>query len=45
MVAAFDFGTTFSGYAFSLKTNIKDIRMNKNWGSEFGYQSFKVSIC
>ena len=44
MVASIDFGTTFSGYAFSLKQSMMDIRMNRNWGSEIGCQSFKVCI-
>ena len=38
MVAAIDFGTTFSGYAFSFKSNPEDIKMNKNWGTALGFQ-------
>ena len=45
LVAAIDFGTTFSGYAFSFKKNPKDILMNKNWGSELGCQSYKAPTC
>ena len=44
MVASIDFGTTFSGYAFSFKSNKNDIKMNKNWGGEAGHQSFKVRL-
>ena len=33
LVAAIDFGTTFSGYAFSFKDSPNNISMNKNWGS------------
>ena len=36
MVAAIDFGTTFSGYAFSFRKNQTDIKMNKNWGAGLG---------
>ena len=38
LVAAIDFGTTYSGYAFSLKPTssheepCKDIQINTNWG-------------
>ena len=45
MVASIDFGTTFSGYAFSFKSSKTDIKMNKNWGGEAGHQSFKVYMC
>ena len=41
MVAAIDFGTTYSGYAFAMK-NKSDIQMNKNWGAEFGCTSYKT---
>lgn len=37
-VAAIDFGTTFSGYAFSFVGNEEDIRLNKDWGIDLGYQ-------
>ena len=36
MVASIDFGTTFSGYAGSLKG--QDIKLNKNWGDSQGHQ-------
>ena len=42
MLAAIDFGTTFSGYAFSFKTSQSDIKMNKNWGENLGFQSYKT---
>ena len=37
LVAAIDFGTTFSGYAFSFKATPETIIMNKNWGENVGY--------
>ena len=40
-VAAIDFGTTHSGYAFSLKSDPSNIMINKNWGEEFGHLSYK----
>ena len=43
MVASIDFGTTFSGYAFSFTSSKQEFRMNKNWGEAAGHQSFKVS--
>eukprot|EP00058_Branchiostoma_floridae_P028056 XP_002613547.1 hypothetical protein BRAFLDRAFT_208293 [Branchiostoma floridae] len=42
LVAAIDFGTTFSGYAFSFTSSKDDIIMNKNWGSESGFQLHKT---
>ena len=45
MVAAIDFGTTFSGYAFSFKSSKSDIKMNKNWGAGIGCQSYKTPTC
>ena len=42
LVVAIDFGTTFSGYAFSFKTKPNDIRMNKSWGADLGFQSYKT---
>ena len=44
LVAAIDFGTTFSGYAFSFKSTEEHrdlhekIRTNKSWGAELGFQ-------
>lgn len=43
LVAAIDFGTTFSGYAFSFETSKDDIRMNKNWGANIGFESYKTA--
>ena len=37
MVASIDFGTTFSGYAFSFKGSETDIKLNKNWGDTMGF--------
>lgn len=45
LVVAIDFGTTFSGYAFSFKTSQTDIKMNKNWGSSLGFSSYKTATC
>ena len=42
LVVAIDFGTTFSGYAFSFRTNPNDIKMNKNWGGNLGFLSYKT---
>ena len=44
LVAAIDFGTTFSGYAFSFAGTEEDpelpekIRTNKSWGADYGFQ-------
>ena len=40
LVAAIDFGTTFSGYAFSFISNPSSILMNKNWSRDCA--SYKV---
>ena len=45
LAAAIDFGTTFSGYAFSLKSQKDEIKMNKNWGAELSCQSYKTPTC
>ena len=37
IVASIDFGTTFSGYAFSFKGSETDIKINKNWGDTLGF--------
>lgn len=34
-ICAIDFGTTFSGYAFSTKNDPKTISVNKNWAGGF----------
>ncbi|XP_052218936.1 heat shock 70 kDa protein 12B-like isoform X1 [Dreissena polymorpha] len=36
IVAAFDFGTTYSGYAFSFKDSPNDVKTNKNWTAGSG---------
>ena len=41
-VIAIDFGTTFSGYAFSMRSDKHDIKMNKSWGAEVGFQAYKT---
>ena len=44
LVAAIDFGTTFSGYAFSMRPTKTDpqlhenIKINKSWGAALGFQ-------
>ena len=43
--AAIDFGTTFSGYAFSFKDKQSTINMNKNWGAGRGSDSYKTPTC
>uniref|UniRef100_A0AAU0MVK8 Heat shock protein family A member 12 variant X7 n=1 Tax=Urechis unicinctus TaxID=6432 RepID=A0AAU0MVK8_UREUN len=43
LVAAIDFGTTYSGYAFSFTVNKDDIRMFSKWGNVLGVpMSFKT---
>ena len=37
-VAAIDFGTTYSGYAFSFNTEPEKIICNKNWGQSLGFK-------
>ena len=37
MVVGIDFGTTFSGYAFSFKGSETEIKLNKNWGDTLGF--------
>ena len=41
-VIAIDFGTSFSGYAFSMRSDKNDIKMNKSWGAEVGFQAYKT---
>lgn len=40
IVAAIDFGTTFSGYAYSFASNKQAIHVNKNWGHTQGRLRF-----
>ena len=48
LVAAIDFGTTFSGYACSFKSTPRQpdlheqIRTNKTWGAEVGFQVIDI---
>ena len=50
LVAAIDFGTTFSGYAFSFTSSKEtpkiheQIRTNKSWGESFGFQVVKCFV-
>ena len=47
VVAAIDFGTSFSGFAFSLnhKDGSEEVYMNREWGMEQGYSTFKTPTC
>ncbi|KAH3808062.1 hypothetical protein DPMN_136411 [Dreissena polymorpha] len=36
IVAAFDFGTTYSWYAFSFKNSPNDVKTNKSWTAGSG---------
>ena len=45
VIVAIDFGTTFSGYAYSFAGANSAIHMNKNWGGGAGMQSFKTPTC
>jgi len=42
--AAIDFGTAYSGYAFSLRTDPSKIYKNKGWNAN-GLLSFKTPTC
>ena len=42
LAVAIDFGTTYSGYAFSFKSDPHSIRMNKSWGASLGFWSLKT---
>lgn len=47
VVVAIDFGTSFSGFAFSFnhRDGSEDIFMNRAWGSAQGYSTFKTPTC
>ena len=47
VVVAIDFGTSFSGFAFSLnhKDGSEEVYMNREWGTELGYSTFKTPTC
>ena len=42
IIAAIDFGTTFSAYAYSFRCSPDSIHLNKNWGGSDGFESFKA---
>ncbi|CAH3155053.1 unnamed protein product [Pocillopora meandrina] len=47
VVVAIDFGTSFSGFAFSFnhKDGSDEIYMNREWGSAQGYSTLKTPTC
>ena len=47
VVVAIDFGTSFSGFAFSFnhRDGSEDIYMNRSWGNAQGYSTFKTPTC
>ena len=46
VVAAIDFGTTYSGYAFSTKTNPERVYVHAKWGEVMAIpHSFKTPTC
>ena len=47
VVVAIDFGTSFSGFAFSFnhRDGSEDIYMNRAWGSAQGYTTYKTPTC
>ena len=45
LTAAIDFGTTYSGYAFSFAGKQDEILTNTNWSSQFGMISYKTPTC
>lgn len=45
LVTAIDFGTTFSGYAYSLSSEKNAIFTNKNWGQTQGFMLHKTPTC
>ena len=38
VVVGIDFGTTYSGYAYSFTDSKDDIKTNRNWSDKLGYQ-------
>ena len=38
LVCAIDFGTTFSGYAYSFRTTPDKVDVNKNWAGAMGFE-------
>lgn len=47
VVVAIDFGTSFSGFAFSFnhRDGSENIYMNRAWGSAQGYSTLKTPTC
>ena len=47
VVVAIDFGTSFSGFAFSFnhRDGSDEIYMNRSWGSAQGYSTHKTPTC
>ena len=45
LTAAIDFGTTYSGYAYSFNAEKTKILMNTNWSSQAGMTSYKTPTC
>ena len=45
IIAAIDFGTTFSGYAYSFADDTEKIYTNKNWGQTQGFLLHKTPTC
>ena len=45
IIAAIDFGTTFSGYAYALMSNKDNIYTNRNWGQTQGFLLQKTPSC
>ena len=47
ITAAIDFGTTYSGYAFSFNSGPREgeIIFNKNWGANLSIETFKAPTC
>lgn len=45
IVAAIDFGTTFSGYAYSFASDKETIHVNRNWGQTQGFLLHKTPTC
>jgi hypothetical protein len=45
IVAAIDFGTAFSGYAYTFLPNTEKIYTNRNWGQTQGFLLHKTPTC
>lgn len=42
VVIAIDFGTSYTGYAYSYVKNREKTNLNENWGAELGAQFYKT---